>query len=93
VRCTQLLDGDGATEVVPRLLGFVAEEGECVVEDVEVLLGIRDVDLEDVREAVEDAEPSPCVVPLDEHPARANPATAQTLAARTNRREAATARR
>lgn len=93
MRCTQLPDGDGATEVVPLLLAFAVEEGERVVEDVDVPLGILGVDVADVLVAVEDAEPSPCVLPPEEHPARTNPETAHTLAARTNRREAATDRR
>lgn len=97
MRCTQLFDGRGAAEVVALPLGFAVEDGERGVdgvdEDVDVLLGIRDVEAGDVLLVVEDPEPSPCVLPPEEHPARTNPATAQALAARTNGREAATARR
>lgn len=94
MRFTQLLEGEGATELVALLVGFAVEEGDRDVVDVDALLGIRDVEVAGALVEVGDAVlPLPCVLPSEEQPARANPVTTQTLAARTNWREAGTDRR
>ncbi|MFC6708088.1 hypothetical protein [Flexivirga alba] len=73
------------------MVGVAVEEDDRGVVEAEVLLAIRE---EDGAEAgVDDVVLEPCVLPPEEHPARTNPAAAQALTARTNGREAGTARR
>lgn len=93
MRCTQLLDGDGATEVVPLLVGLAVEEDDRGEVNVVVLLGIRDVEVAEVVVGADDAVPPLCVLPPEEHPVRTNPEATQALTAHTNWREAGTARR
>lgn len=94
MRCTQLLDGEGATELVTLLVGFAFEDDALA--DVDELLGVGSVEVveELLVDSGDDVElPAPSVLPPEEQPATTNPVTTQALTARTSWREAGTARR
>ena len=99
MRCTQLFDGAGTAEVGARRVlfeGFAVLEDDLEVDDVDdvdELLGIRDVEVAAVPIGDDGVGPPASVPPPEEHPARTNPEMTQPLTARTNWREAGTARR
>ncbi|GGB47037.1 hypothetical protein GCM10011492_42730 [Flexivirga endophytica] len=95
MRCTQLLVGDGATEVECFADGFgvlLAGADVRVLDGVDVL-GIREVEVADVAGSEALVGPLPSLPEPDEQPATTNADTTQALAARTSRREADTVRR
>lgn len=82
MRCTQPPDDDGATEVVTLRVGVAVVEDDRGV--VDALRGIRETEDAEVPSEADDAVPTPCVLPFEEHPASTKPETAQALTARMN---------